>query len=58
MTTKSMFAAYASKGDTQTGGPLRRLGAASAARQGDSRLLRQAALTSATDLPDQDLAEP
>ena len=28
-------------------GPLRRLGAASAARQGDSRLLRQGALTSA-----------
>ena len=29
------------------GGPLRRLGAASAVRQGDSRLLRQGALTSA-----------
>ena len=33
-----------------TGGPLRRLRAASAARQGDSRLLRQGALTSANSL--------
>jgi hypothetical protein len=41
-----------------TGGPLRRLGAARAARQGDSRLLRQGALTWQTNLPDQDSAEP